>query len=424
MVRDRRARPRRLDRRRDRPHLLFGTPAVSSSRSSAPCCCSTCTAGSPRAAASPTRLVSNDRGSAPARERPLGRERPAAVTPRVRVDVQVRLVELVDVQSPRLAAPVRARLSEPRRDRDGDAAARRPSRSRTRAARRRCSGGCGRRRSARRPRRRGDASTWLRRATGFLRERHGAPIRWWCSTATRSCARRRCAGPPPRVRAARRAMPPRLVPPRPHRVEPDGEDVLAAEDRLGRLPLPLELLERPREPRRERVRDVVVAREPRAAAVRARAAARRRLVLLGRAAMREVAARDHELRLEPLDSGASAHSASAAFAPTWRSDTCRMRVSTGEAGYTLETMTDESTEIFDDLYLGLRAGGAVRKQRRGEPLTIEEQEALGRWQRLSTWRKVGRDRRFRGRNVRSRRRARRPRVRPLAQGLDRSSATR
>ena len=39
-------------------------------------------------------------------------------------------------------------------------------------------------------------------------------------------------------------------------------------------------------------------------------------------------------------------------------------------------MTDESTEIFDDLYLGLRAGGAVRKQRRGEPLTTEEQEAL------------------------------------------------
>ncbi len=50
-------------------------------------------------------------------------------------------------------------------------------------------------------------------------------------------------------------------------------------------------------------------------------------------------------------------------------------------------MTDESTEIFDDLYLGLRAGGAVRKRRRGEPLTIEEEEALGRWQRLSTWRK-------------------------------------
>jgi hypothetical protein len=48
---------------------------------------------------------------------------------------------------------------------------------------------------------------------------------------------------------------------------------------------------------------------------------------------------------------------------------------------------DETTEIFDDLYLGLRAGGALRKQRRGEPLTSEEQEALGRWQRLSPVRK-------------------------------------
>ena len=42
---------------------------------------------------------------------------------------------------------------------------------------------------------------------------------------------------------------------------------------------------------------------------------------------------------------------------------------------------NESPEIFDDLYLGLRAGGALRKQRRGEPLTTEEQEALGRWRK-------------------------------------------
>jgi hypothetical protein len=51
-------------------------------------------------------------------------------------------------------------------------------------------------------------------------------------------------------------------------------------------------------------------------------------------------------------------------------------------------MADESTEIFDDLYLGLRAGGALRKRRRGEPLTTEEQEVLGRWQRLSKLRKA------------------------------------
>jgi hypothetical protein len=51
-------------------------------------------------------------------------------------------------------------------------------------------------------------------------------------------------------------------------------------------------------------------------------------------------------------------------------------------------VAEEPAEIFDDLYLGVRAGGALRKQRRGEPLTTEEQEALGRWQRLSTWRKA------------------------------------
>ena len=41
-----------------------------------------------------------------------------------------------------------------------------------------------------------------------------------------------------------------------------------------------------------------------------------------------------------------------------------MRADTGEAGYTVSEMADEqSIEIFDDLYLGLRAGGALRKQR-------------------------------------------------------------
>jgi hypothetical protein len=54
----------------------------------------------------------------------------------------------------------------------------------------------------------------------------------------------------------------------------------------------------------------------------------------------------------------------------------------------MNAMADESSEIFDDLYLGLRAGGAMRKQRRGEELTAEEEEALGRWQRLSTARKT------------------------------------
>jgi hypothetical protein len=49
---------------------------------------------------------------------------------------------------------------------------------------------------------------------------------------------------------------------------------------------------------------------------------------------------------------------------------------------------DDPTELFDDLYLGLRAGGALRKRRRGETLTTEELAALSRWQRLSQWRKA------------------------------------
>src|SRR5919198_3801686 len=74
--------------------------------------------------------------------------------------------------------------------------------------------------------------------------------------------------------------------------------------------------------------------------------------------------------------------------PVWRSERWRMRAGTAEAGYRLKSVAEDSAEIFDDLYLGVRAGGAMRKQRRGEALTDEEREALGRWQRLSTWRKA------------------------------------
>ena len=52
-----------------------------------------------------------------------------------------------------------------------------------------------------------------------------------------------------------------------------------------------------------------------------------------------------------------------------------------------DVKNEPGSEIFDDLYLGVRAGGALRKKRRGELLTAEEAEALSRWQRLSAWRK-------------------------------------
>ena len=114
------------------------------------------------------------------------------------------------------------------------------------------------------------------------------------------------------------------------------------------------------------------------------------LVLRARALMGQIAARDDQFRGHALDERRPVLDAAdrSSRAPTWRSLTCRMRADTGEAGYTVSEMADEqSIEIFDDLYLGLRAGGALRKQRRGEPLTDEEREALGHWQRLSTWRK-------------------------------------
>ena len=89
---------------------------------------------------------------------------------------------------------------------------------------------------------------------------------------------------------------------------------------------------------------------------------------------------------------------------------------------TVSGMSNEAAnEIFDDLYLGVRAGGALRKQRRGEPLTAEEEEALGRWQRLSRVAQGRRDRRLRGRHVRPRLHPRRPRLRPLAQGVAKSA---
>jgi hypothetical protein len=119
---------------------------------------------------------------------------------------------------------------------------------------------------------------------------------------------------------------------------------------------------------------------------------RRAVVLSAPAAVREVAARDDELRVEPLDQGREARLDPRLFA---RADvevrevekTCPGGGQSRGRLYT-ENVVDEPTEIFDDLYLGLRAGGALRKKRRGEPLTSEEEEALGRWQRLSRVRKA------------------------------------
>jgi hypothetical protein len=51
-------------------------------------------------------------------------------------------------------------------------------------------------------------------------------------------------------------------------------------------------------------------------------------------------------------------------------------------------MVDDPSELFDDIYVGLRAGAAGRKKRRGEPHSLEDREALGRWERMSGLRKA------------------------------------
>ena len=125
---------------------------------------------------------------------------------------------------------------------------------------------------------------------------------------------------------------------------------------------------------------------------RRRSKRRDTLVLIAPPAVREVARRDHEIGLNAvdervqgaLDKGLLAGSDVDVGDVDQARRHSRGRLYTG----LVTDESTESTELFDDLYLGLRAGGAIRKQRRGEPLTMEEEAALGHWQRLSNWRKV------------------------------------
>lgn len=118
----------------------------------------------------------------------------------------------------------------------------------------------------------------------------------------------------------------------------------------------------------------------------------RLVVLLGPPAVRQVSACDDQLGVDSCDQvGEARFELRVDVAPDVQ---IREVEETGSGPghsrgrlYT-QIVVDEPTEIFDDLYLGLRAGGALRKKRRGEPLTSEEEEAIGRWQRLGRVRKV------------------------------------
>jgi hypothetical protein len=115
-------------------------------------------------------------------------------------------------------------------------------------------------------------------------------------------------------------------------------------------------------------------------------------VLFRPSPMRQVAARDDQFGVDPRDQIGEPGLKERLFARAGVEigevkDSCPSRGHRRVRLYT-QSVVDEPTEIFDDLYLGLRAGGALRKKRRGEPLTTEEEEALGRWQRLSRVRKA------------------------------------
>ena len=208
---------------------------------------------------------------------------------------------------------------------------------------------------------------------------------------------------------------PALMTVRANGIEPDDVHGRGGMGRLGRSPQPLELCPGPDEPR-GRVGLVVVAghgkhrrAEPGEKGVRA-------LVLGAPAAVRQITGGDDQFRCHLLYQGGYGFFdlpilTRARMEVGEMEDSCghgRLRVNvtpvpgpsrspiaanrqkTGAWHRTtrIEVVPDESAEIFDDLYLGLRAGGAMRKQRRGEQLTTEEEEALGRWQRLSTARKA------------------------------------
>jgi hypothetical protein len=184
----------------------------------------------------------------------------------------------------------------------------------------------------------------------------------------------------------------RLVSPRPHGVDPDHMQPIGRVHRFRRLPLPLELLPRTREARRRQQRDVVVAGNGQHGRGQTAQQGSNALVLIAPPAVREIAGGDHEIGLNTGDEGpqGALEKGLLAGSDVDVGDVDQARRHSRGRLYTglVTDESNESTEIFDDLYLGLRAGGAIRKQRRGEPLTMEEEAALGHWQRLSNWRKV------------------------------------
>ncbi len=200
---------------------------------------------------------------------------------------------------------------------------------------------------------------------------------------------RRCSGEPlrsagERVGRQRTA----LLPPGSHRAQPDTDDVLGPVCRFGRAEDVLPGRKRAGEPSRHGVRDVVIPGHG-----QKRWAERAQKVggapeLVRASAVPEIPGRDDELGSELVDELAERREGLGRLpAPDVQVRDMENPCCHGRSRLYTRNVADEAPELFDDIYLGLRAGGAVRKQRRGESLSAEEEEAIGRWQRLSLWRK-------------------------------------
>ena len=182
----------------------------------------------------------------------------------------------------------------------------------------------------------------------------------------------------------------RLVAPRPDRVEADDVRPRRRVDGLGRLPLPLELAPGAREARREGVRDVVVPGHREHGGAEARGGSRRR-ARAGRAG------RGASGRRSRSRAPASTRSTRRAERPL------QDRVVPGaemEVGDVEDASNHRRSRLYSECH-GRRAvdrdlrrplprpprrrRAAQAAPRRGADR--EEREALGRWQRLSPWRK-------------------------------------
>lgn len=172
-------------------------------------------------------------------------------------------------------------------------------------------------------------------------------------------------------------------------VEPHDEQRIGPKDRLHPCEDRIPAVERAREAGRQRVRDVVVPGNGENGEPDAVEQDARRPELLELPTIREITGGQDELRPElpgELDEPVE-DLGGIAFAHVDVGEVENPRCHRRGRLYT-HHVAEGSPEIFDDLYLGMRAGGAMRKQRRGEELTAEEEEALGHWQRLSMLRKT------------------------------------